>query len=72
MAPNIYVQTCSLNPASINLNSSQQKWKGKAALKEYSGEEKCFGEIITHGNTCTKDTEEWQCERIVMSYLALA
>lgn len=46
MAPDIYIQTCSLHPASINLNSSQQKWRGKSALKEYSGEENALEKLL--------------------------
>ena len=64
MAPDIYVQTCSLHPASINLNSSPQKWRGKSALKEYSGEENALEKLLQEGENqegrC--DWEEQSCE----------
>jgi len=46
MAPDIYIQTCSLHPAGINLNSSHQKWREETSLGEYSGEDNALEKLL--------------------------
>lgn len=46
MAPNIYTQTCSLNPARSKVNFFQQKCKEKSTLEEQSGEDKVLEKLL--------------------------
>lgn len=46
MAHDIYIQTCSLHPAIMNLNSSQQKGRKKSALGEYIAEDNALEKLL--------------------------